>query len=193
MLFWPNSFRFGVQEVTSAKSEQKLWCILRLSCVLLGFIASSVGFKSMSSTLSGVSAHQQLLCRVTYFSTTVNNLWPAVLMLDPSVWFLQKLFCQRHFDTEAIKERATHALSWPPSLTGNAKLTCECTTRPHQTPPSSFFLCSFHWWKGYMQFGDEITFQLASDSLSLFPALAHIHPPSALLHLHLSLCAFCLL
>lgn len=47
--------------------------------------------------------------------------------------------------------------------------------------------------KRSMAFRDEITFQMASDSLSLFPVLSRTHPPSALLHLHLSLCRFCLL
>ena len=31
--------------------------------------------------------------------------------------------------------------------------------------------------KRYMAFRDEITFQMASDSPSLFPVLSHIHPP----------------
>ena len=39
-------------------------------------------------------------------------------------------------------------------------------------------ILSFHWWKDIQHFRDEITFQMASDSPSIFPVLSRTHPPS---------------
>lgn len=85
MLFWPNSFRYSVQEVTSAKSEQNLWCPLRLSCALLGFSASSVGFKSIFSTLGSVCASTIVLRRDLLFKSSQSTL-ASCADASPSVW-----------------------------------------------------------------------------------------------------------